>query len=639
MRYVAIVNGLVARISCRPDVVGSPGGIASWLRLRTMVAVVPARVGTGASCLSDQDSACSTADATRNGTAMRRGGISDGMMAARKTRPRIAMAGSAGKETESPMHMDLESLIWPGRNQPVLATNGMVATSQPLATQAGIAILREGGNAVDAAIATAAVLAVVEPASNTFGGDAFALVWDGENLHGLNGSGRAPMSLTIEEVRSRGYETIPDHGWLPVTIPGAPATWRDLHARFGRLPFERVLEPAISYAEKGFPASPVGVLGWRRQVHEVHPTLEGPEFAAFMDLYAPGGSAPGVGDIWRSADKAATLRRIAETRAEAFYTGDIAEKIVAFAQSTGGFITAEDLAQHTSTWVDPISTNYRGYDVWEIPPNGQGIAALIALNILEDFDLASMPRNSPESFHLQIEAMKLGFADAQRYVADPEKVNVPVAGLLSKAYATTRRSLIGERALDPEPGLPAHSDTVYLCTADADGMMVSFIQSSFTNFGSHVVVPGTGMAFQNRGKAFSLDPEHPNALAPGKRPLHTIIPGFLTRDGAAIGPFGVMGGHMQPQGHIQMIVNTIDYGMDPQTSLDQPRWHWQKGRQILLEPAVDAEIVDDLRRRGHDTETWDQLGVMGRGQIIWRLPSGALIAGSEPRADGQAAGY
>ncbi|MGI8484858.1 MAG: gamma-glutamyltransferase [Thermomicrobiales bacterium] len=535
--------------------------------------------------------------------------------------------------------MDLEHLAWAGRNQPVFAQNGMVATSQPLAAQAGLAILRLGGNAVDAAIATAAVLTVVEPCSTSIGGDAFAIVWDGEQLHGLNGSGRAPTGLTIDEVRARGYDDIPNYGWLPVTIPGVPATWRDLHKRLGKLPFAQVLAPAIAYAEEGYPVSPVTSRGWCRQVEQHQASQKGPEFAHFLDLYAPGGNMPGVGDIWRSAVKANTLRRIAETYADAFYTGDLAEKIVDFAQSTGGYITAGDLASHTSTWVEPISTNYRGYDVWEIPPNGQGIATLVALNILEGFDLASLERNSSESFHLQIEAMKLAFIDAHRYVGDPEKVEVPVNGMLSKTYASERRALIGEMALDPEPGTPPHGDTVYLCAADSDGMMVSFIQSAYMGFGSQVVAPGLGFSFQNRGRGFTLDPEHPNALAPGKRPFHTIIPGFLTKDGEPIGPFGVMGGFMQPQGHLQMIVNTIDYQMDPQTSIDQPRWQWDTGRGVMLESTVDPAILEALRQRGHEVVSKDDLTAFGRGQIIWRLPSGTMIGGSESRADGQVAGY
>ncbi|HWV23149.1 MAG TPA: gamma-glutamyltransferase family protein [Thermomicrobiales bacterium] len=537
------------------------------------------------------------------------------------------------------MKMDLNRLEWPGRHQPVVALNGMVATSQPLAAQAGLLMLRNGGNAVDAALATVSTLTVVEPGSTSIGGDAFALIWDGSALHGINGSGRAPTGLTIDEVHRRGHDAIPDHGWLPVTIPGAPAVWRDVHQRFGKLPFEEVLKPAITYAEKGYPASPISVWSWRKQVLRAHESLEGPEFAHFMDLYAPGGHSPNIGDIWHNRDKANTLRRIAETYAEAFYAGDIAEKIVDFAQATDGYITAEDMASHRSEWVDPIGTNYRGYDVWEIPPNGQGIATLGALNILEGFDLTDLPRNSAESYHLQIEAMKLAFADAQRYVGDPQHVDIPVAGMISKPYADERRQLIGEMALQPEPGLPPRSDTVYLCTADGDGMMVSFIQSAYKGFGSHVVAPGTGFSLQNRGHGFSLDPDHPNALAPGRRPFHTIIPGFLTHEGEAVGPFGVMGGHMQPQGHVQMVVNTIDYGMDPQTSIEQPRWQWTKDRNVLLETGTDPEIVEALRSRGHEIELMEDLGGFGRGQIIWKLPSGALMGGSESRADGQAVGY
>lgn len=544
-----------------------------------------------------------------------------------------------GEEARHDMKMNLNHLEWPGRHQPILAVNGMVATSQPLAAQAGLEMLRNGGNAIDAALAAVSTLTVVEPGSTSIGGDAFALIWDGAKLHGINGSGRAPTGLTIDEVHRRGHNTIPDYGWLPVTIPGGPATWRDVHQRFGKLPFQQVLEPAITYAEKGYPASPISVWGWRRQVVRAQETLHGPEFAHFMDVYAPGGRSPDVGDIWRNPDKAHTLRRIAETYADAFYTGEIAEKIVDFAQATGGYITAEDMANHRSDWVEPIGTSYRGYDVWEIPPNGQGIATLAALNILEGFDLSSLPRNSVESFHLQIEAMKLAFADAQRYVGDPEHVEIPVEGMISKPYAAERRTLIGDDALDPGPGLPPQSDTVYLCTADSDGMMVSFIQSAYKGFGSHVVAPGTGFSLQNRGSGFSLEPDHPNALVPGRRPFHTIIPGFITHDDEAVGPFGVMGGHMQPQGHLQMVVNMIDYGMDPQTSIDQSRWRWVKDRQVLLEATTDPAIIEALRARGHEIEVKEDLGGFGRGQIIWRLPSGALMGGSESRSDGQVVGY
>jgi gamma-glutamyltranspeptidase / glutathione hydrolase len=537
------------------------------------------------------------------------------------------------------MQLDLDSLVWPGRNQPVLAANGMVATSQPLAAQVGLAVLRDGGTAVDAAVAMAAAATVVEPATSSIGGDAFALVWDGERLHGLNGSGRAPAALSAAKLRGLGHETMPEHGWLAVTVPGAPAAWKDLHDRFGRLPFGRLLEPALRYAQEGHPVSPISVWHWRYQVDEVHPGLSGDEFAAFGDLVAPGGVTPGVGDLWRSEDMARTLRLIAETGAETIYRGTIAERIVAFSRATGGFLAREDLEAHRSAWVEPISTEYRGHDVWEIPPNGQGIAALIALNILEGFELSGLERTSAESFHLQVEAMKLAFADVQRSVGDPEHASVPLTELVSKEYAAQRRALIGERAMLAEPGKPGGSDTVYLCTADADGMMVSFIQSTYDAFGSHVVVPGTGIALQNRGSCFTLEHGHPNVLEGGKRPFHTIIPGFLTRDGAPIGPFGVMGGHMQPQGHVQMVVNTVDHRMDPQTSLDQPRWFWHRGLRVLCEPAVEAAILEDLQQRGHDARVWNELDAYGRGQIIWRLPSGAYVAGSDHRGDGQAAGY
>ena len=538
-----------------------------------------------------------------------------------------------------PVLLNLDQLVWPGRHQPVFAANGIVATSQPLAAGVGVEILREGGNAVDATVAMAAALTVVEAPTSSIGGDAFALVWDGARLHGLNGSGRAPSALSAEVVRERGYDHVPERGWLPVTVPGVPAAWRDLHERFGKLPFPRLIEPASDYAERGHPVSPISAWHWQWEVDEEHPKLRGEEVAGFADLYAPGGRAPRVGEIWRSQEMAASLQLIAETGGDAVYTGEIAVRIVGFAEATGGLIAAGDLAAHTSTWVEPISTRYRGFDVWEIPPNAQGIATLIALNILEGFDVASLPRNSGDSFHLQIEAMKLAFADTYRHVGDPDRVDVPVAHLLAKDYAASRRELIGERALLAAPGDPARGDTVYLCAADREGLMVSYIQSSNSAFGSHVVVPGTGIVLQNRGAEFSFDRDHPNYLEPGKRSFHTIIPGFLTKDGEPFGPFGVMQGSMQPQGHVQVVVNTVDYGMDPQTSLDQPRWYWRRDRRVLLEPTVDRPVADDLHRRGHDVDIWPERDAYGRGQVIWRLPSRAYVAGSDHRGDGQAAGY
>lgn len=541
--------------------------------------------------------------------------------------------------------MNLLDLPYPSRRVPTVAQHGVVATSQPLAALAGLEILKAGGNAVDAAIATAAMLTVVEPTSNGLGSDAFALVWDGSRLHGLNGSGRAPAGLTIGLVRAAGHAVLPARGWLPVTVPGAPRAWHDLHERFGRLSFERVLGPAIQTAEEGYAVTPTVAQAWENS-RRLQATLDGPEFLPWFDTFAANGRAPAAGDVWHLPDHARTLRRIARSGAADFYQGQIAREIARFAAKTGGLITLDDLAAHTSTWVEPITITYRGYDVWELPPNGQGLAALLALNILDGFEIGRLARESAEAYHLQIEAMKLAFADAYRYVADPEQVAVPTAGLLSTSYAAERRRLIVDLARSYDPGDPPRGGTVYLCTADQDGLMVSYIQSNYQGFGSGVVVPGTGIALQNRGACFRLDPEHPNALAPGKRPFHTIIPAFLGLGGRPIGPFGVMGGPMQPQGHVQVVLNTVDWGFNPQASLDAPRWQVTTGGEVLVEAGVDQRIVTELRRRGHKVKVTVDSSPFGRGQIIWRRAAwGAsrsddrtLIAGSDPRADGFAAG-
>lgn len=536
--------------------------------------------------------------------------------------------------------MDLDLLHLPYRSvrQPLFAQRGVVSTSQPLAAQAGLAMLQRGGNAVDAALATAIALTVVEPTSNGIGSDLFALVWADGKLHGLNGSGRSAAALTPAVMQQHGHTTMPSHGWFTVTVPGAPAGWRDLHERFGKLPFATLFEPAIGYAEQGYPISAVLGANWQRAA-PMFLSRSGAEFRGWGETFAPAGRAPAIGEIWRSPGHAHTLSRIAATQAEAFYRGELAEAIVRFSDATGGVFSADDFAAHTSQWVDPISATYRGYDVWEIPPNGQGITALIALNILEGFDLKALPRDFDRSAHLQIEAIKLAFADAQRYVADIEHATVPTDALLTKAYATTRRALIGERALDPQAGDPLKGGTVYMCAADSDGMMISLIQSNYAGFGSGIVVPDLGIALQNRGAGFTLDADHANVLAPKKRPFHTIIPSFLSKDGVPIGPFGVMGGHMQPQGHVQMVVNTIDYGLNPQASLDAPRWHWAAGRTVVLEPGAPQAWAAKLAERGHEIVLGDDHGLFGRGQIIWRLPSGAYVAGSDWRADGYAVGY
>ena len=527
------------------------------------------------------------------------------------------------------------------RRMPVMAPHGVVATSSPLAAQAGLRMLLKGGTAVDAALATAMTLTVVEPWVNGIGSDLFAIVWDGAKLHGLNGSGRAPATHTPELFAKLGHLEMPAIGWLPVTVPGAVKAWSDLHGRFGRLPFQDLFEPAIDYAANGWPLPPETGAVWGQSQKSYLESRIGPEFAGWYETFSPGERPAKAGDVWNLPDHASTLSKIAENGSDVFYKGELAEKIAAFAAETNGYLTVEDLAAHTSTWVEPITAHYHGFDVWEMPPNGQGIAALEALSILDGLDLPRYPRESLDAYHLQIEAMKLGFADAHHYVADPELAEVPVKGILNKDYIASRRALIGERARLPEHGEPPQGGTVYLCAADADGMMVSLIQSNYQGFGSGVVVPGTGISLHNRGRGFSLKPGHPNQVAPRKRPYHTIIPAFLTEGGRAVGPFGVMGAEMQPQGHVQMVVNQVDYGMNPQASLDAPRWRWLRDNQVSLEASVPTAIRDGLAARGHEigvNENFFNAG-FGRGQIIRRLPNGGYMAGSEPRADGAAVGY
>jgi gamma-glutamyltranspeptidase/glutathione hydrolase len=535
--------------------------------------------------------------------------------------------------------MKLQTYPFPSQRMPLLATNGAVATSHPLAAQAGLTMLQRGGNAIDAAIAAAAALIVVEPTSNGLGSDTFALVWDGARLHGLNGSGRAPAALPpAAELRGQGHVDMPPDGWLPVTTPGTVAAWADLHQRFARLPLADLLAPAIAYADDGFGVTPVVAHAWQKAAGRFLPQTD-PAVSGWANTFAPGGRAPQAGERWACPDQARTLRRLAQAGPRDFYQGRLAQKIAEFSRATGGYLFGDDLTAHHSQWVPPISVDYRGYTVWEIPPNGQGLTALLALAMLAGFDLPAYPHGSVESLHRQIEAMKLAFADAYRYIADPEHADVPAAGLLSPEYVAARRSLIGPQAGDPGPGDPPRGGTVYLCTADRAGLMVSFIQSNYMGFGSGVVVPGTGIALNNRGACFSLEPGHSNEAAPGKRPYHTIIPGFLTRGDQAVGPFGVMGGFMQPQGHVQVITGMVDYGLNPQAVLDTPRWQVTGGRAVELEIGAPEHVLHALESRGHRVRLSFERSNFGRGQIIWRLPQGVLAAGSDPRADGAAVGW
>ncbi|MBD3880460.1 gamma-glutamyltransferase family protein [Phormidium tenue FACHB-886] len=525
---------------------------------------------------------------------------------------------------------NLTTYPYPSGRRVIMGRRFAAATSQPLATLAGMEMFWAGGNAVDAALAMAIALTVVEPTSNGIGSDAFALVWDGQ-LHGLNASGKSPQQLRLEDYA--GLSHVPDLGWLPVTVPGAVSAWRATWERWGKLPFEQLFAPAIRYASEGFPVSPETARAWQAAAALYVPQT-GKEFQPFKQVFFKGDRAPAAGEIWGSLAHAATLQEIAKTGGESFYQGELAERMAAFAADTGGKLSLDDLKAHQPQWVPPISTTYRDLTVWEIPPNGQGIAALMALNILEGFDLSRYPRDSVESLHWQIEAMKLAFADAHQQVTDPDWMQVTIEQLLDKQYAAQRRKSISDIALTAHPGV-IKGGTVYMAAADQD-LMVSFIQSNFEGFGSGVLAPETGIALQNRGRGFILGlHNHPNLIAPNKRPYHTIIPGFLTQGDRPLGPFGVMGGHMQPQGHLQVAVNLMDYGMNPQAALDAPRWQYLTGRTVLIEQTVPRSVVLALADRGHAVQVMAEGRAFGKGQMILRHGD-VLVAASEPRADGQA---
>ena len=533
---------------------------------------------------------------------------------------------------------DGQKYDYPSRRRVVYAKRGMVCTSQPLAAQAGLTILQQGGNAVDAAVATAICMTVLEPTSNGLGSDAFALVWIKDKLYGLNGSGYAPKNLTAEALANQGVtDKIPYRGWQSVNIPGAVSAWAELHKRFGRLPFAKLCEPAIYYAEEGYPLSPLIQQLWSESVELFKEFKDKKEFGGWFPTFAPQGKAPEVGELVKLPYHGKTLRQIAESCGEAFYRGTVANKIVEFSQATGGFISKEDLANYRAEWVEPLHTEYRGYDVWEIPPNGQGMTVLMALNILKGFDFAE--KECSDTYHKQIEAMKLAFADTMEYVTDPRYMQTKVEDMLSDEYASARRSLIGDKALEPKPGSPFSGGTIYLCTADNEGNMVSLIQSNYKGFGSGIVVPETGIALNDRASGFSLNPASDNYLQPWKKPYHTIIPGFLTKNGRAVGPFGVMGEYMQPQGQLQVVMDTVDFLMNPQNALDAPRWQWIEGKQIQVEDGVPDDIVEELRRRGHEITVMSDYTSFGRGQIIWRDENGVLAGATEPRTDGTVAAW
>jgi len=513
---------------------------------------------------------------------------------------------------------------------PVLARN-VVATSQPLAAQAGLRMLLKGGNAVDAALAAAITLTVVEPTSNGIGSDAFAQIWDGQALYGLNGSGRSPQACSLD--RYAGLDDMPAFGWDSVTVPGAVDAWRQLSERFGKLPFADLFVPAIEYAQNGFVVSPITADRWADAAEKYK------NFPDFCKTFLPAGRPPLAGEQFRCPDQARTLEAIAESRGESVYRGDLAQRIVHCAKSNGGTMTLEDLAVHRSEWVQPISIEFHGVHLHEIPPNGQGLAALIALGILRDFDITRYPVDSADSIHLQIEAMKIAFAKAYRHIADSRFMEVAPLKFLTTAFLSR---LAGEISMDqanrPESKIPTDHGTVYLTVADENGMMVSFIQSNYLGFGSGIVIPGTGISMQNRGLGFVLKLGHPNCVAGGKRPYHTIIPGFVTRDNQPLISFGVMGGSMQPQGHVQMMVRVFGYGQNPQTACDAPRWHVDENFNIALEAGFSPRVVSELEQRGHTIIKDSPTHMFGGAQVIHRLENG-YCAASDPRKDGQAAGY
>lgn len=530
---------------------------------------------------------------------------------------------------------------------PVLATSAMAATSQPLATQVALDVMKNGGNAIDAAIAANALLGLVEPTGNGLGGDLFAIVWDAKTkkLYGLNASGRSPKSLSLEWFAQNGHQSIPSHGPLPVTVPGAVDGWFMLHDRFGKKPMNELLKPTIDYAKEGFPVSQLIAYYWNRSI----PLLE--RWPGFSEQFTIEGRAPSEGEIWKNPGLAKTLQSIADGGRDAFYKGDIAKTIANYMEKNGGFLSYEDLSSHTGNWVDPVSTNYRGYDVWELPPNGQGIAALQILNIMELFDISSMDHDSAEYVHLFTEVKKLVFEDRAKYYADSEFNKIPVTTLISKDYAQKRSGLLNlDRAANTYPAgkLLEEGDTIYLTTADKEGNMVSLIQSNYRGMGSGMTPDGLGFVLQDRGEMFSLEEGHFNQFEGGKRPFHTIIPAFVTKGGLPWMSFGLMGGAMQPQGHAQIVINMIDFEMDIQAAGDAPRIHHTgsseptgevmiNGGILNLETGYSYETIRQLMRMGHEIQHAN--GPYGGYQAIHRAPNGVYWGATETRKDGHAAGY
>jgi len=518
---------------------------------------------------------------------------------------------------------------YPSRRMPILAKN-IVATSQPLASQAGLRMLLKGGNAVDAIIATAIALTVVEPTSNGIGSDAFAILWDGKKLNGFNASGRSPAAWTPEYFSK--YNKMPLLGWDTVTVPGAVSAWVELWKKYGQLSFKELFEPAIDYARNGFLVSPITADIWNllSRVFKAYP--------GYREAFLRNGKPPKPGEVFKFPAQARSLELIAETEGHAFYHGELAKKIIDYAKETSGTMTLEDLENHSPSWVEPIKIEYKGVELHEIPPNGQGLAALIMLGILKNFDISTFEPDSVDSIHLQFEAMKLAFADAHRYISDPSTLEFDPKYLLQPDYLKERATLIdSQKAQKYEYGLPKHGDTVYLTAADENGMMISYIQSNYFAFGSGIVIPDTGISLQNRGAGFVLEEGHPNQVGPNKRPYHTIIPAFVTKSHEPLMSYGVMGGAMQPQGHAQMMIRIFEYKQNPQAANDAPRWQVKDGLDVIVEPEFNKQTVKALIEKGHKVST-SHFVEFGGSQMIYKV-EGGYIASSDPRKDGQAVGY
>ncbi len=543
--------------------------------------------------------------------------------------------------------MNFESTFMPYKSTryPVYARNGMVCTSSSLAASAGLEILQNGGNAIDAAVATAAALSVVEPTANGIGSDCFALIWieKEKKLYGLNASGVAPKNISIKKVREKHGDKIendkmPLYGFTPTMVPGAPSGWASMSQRFGAVSLEKALTPAVKYARDGYPASSNLSKMWKRATLKYKEQFKDEEeFKNWFSTFTPNGVIPKAGDIIKLANHANTLELIGKTNAKAFYNGELMEKIIAESDKFGGFFSKEDFTSYSPEWVEPISINYKGYDICEIPPNGQGIVALMALNILKEFDFKE--KESVDTFHKQFEAIKIAFADGKHHVTDEKFMAFDYKDLISDKYAKHRAKQITDDVQNPCPEIPPKSGTVYLCTADGDGNMVSFIQSNYMGFGSGIVVSDTGISLQNRGATFTLNEDDANSLAPNKKTYHTIIPGFIKKDGEAIAPFGVMGGYMQPQAHVQVVMNLIDFNLNPQQALDAPRWQWLKDTTFSIEDTFNNEIAKQLFNKGHKIEVSLDNVSFGRGQIIVKLENGVLIGGTESRTDSNIACY